>query len=179
VSDASALSRLFRYALPYRKRLGWAAVGMVVYAIGSAGLAALIKPIFDNVLPNRDRLMLVASAIVGLNVLKGFGSYSSSYLMAWVGQRVVADVRNALYQHILRQSASFFAKRTTGQLMSRINNDVGQVQQAVSETVGDLARETLALVGFSALLFYYDAWLAIFCIVSARSSCSRTSAPKR
>ncbi|MQA29795.1 MAG: ATP-binding cassette domain-containing protein [Luteitalea sp.] len=167
MTDASALGRLFRYALPYRTRLGLAAAGMVVYAIGSAGLAALIKPIFDNVLPNRDRLMLVASAIVGLNVLKGLGSYGSSYLMAWVGQRVVMDVRNALYRHILGQSAGFFAQRTTGQLMSRINNDVGQVQQAVSETVGDLARETLALVGFAALLFYYDAWLAIFCIISA------------
>ena len=51
------------------------------------------------------------------------------------------DLRNALYRHILGQSAGFFAQRTTGQLMSRINNDVGQVQQAVSETVGDLARE--------------------------------------
>jgi subfamily B ATP-binding cassette protein MsbA len=140
---------------------------MVVYAIGSAGLAALIKPIFDNVLPNREQLMLVASAIVALNVMKGLGSYASSYLMAWVGQRVVADVRNDLYRHILGQSAGFFAQHTTGQLMSRINNDVGQVQQAVSETAGDLARETMALVGFAALLFYYDAWLAIFCIISA------------
>ncbi len=167
MSLASPLSRLFRYALPYRKRLGWATVGMVVYAIGSAGLAALIKPIFDNVLPNREQLMLVASAIVALNVMKGLGSYASSYLMAWVGQRVVADVRNDLYRHILGQSAGFFAQHTTGQLMSRINNDVGQVQQAVSETAGDLARETMALVGFAALLFYYDAWLAIFCIISA------------
>ena len=58
--------------------------------------------------------------------------------MADVGQRVVMDVRNALYRHILGQSASFFAQRTTGQLMSRINNDVGQMQQAVSETTGDL-----------------------------------------
>ena len=87
--------------------------------------------------------------------------------MADVGQRVVMDLRNELYRHILGQSAGFFAQRTTGQLMSRINNDVGQVQQAVSETFGDLARETLALVGFAALLFYYDAWLAIFCIISA------------
>ncbi len=80
--------------------------------------------------------------------------------MAWVGQRVVTDVRNALYSHILGQSASFFAERSTGELMSRVNNDVSQVQQAVSETAGDLARETLALVGFALLLFYYDAWLA-------------------
>ena len=87
--------------------------------------------------------------------------------MADVGQRVVMDLRNALYRHILGQSAGFFAQRTTGQLMSRINNDVGQVQQAVSETAGDLARESLALVGFAALLFYYDAWLAIVCLISA------------
>jgi subfamily B ATP-binding cassette protein MsbA len=51
--------------------------------------------------------------------------------------------------------------------MSRINNDVGQVQQAVSETAGDLARESLALVGFAALMVYYDVWLAIFCLISA------------
>jgi subfamily B ATP-binding cassette protein MsbA len=140
---------------------------MGFYAAGSAGLAALVKTIFDHVLQDRSQLGTVAWAIIGLNVLKGIGSYGSAYLMAWVGQRVVRDLRNALYAHILGQSASFFAERSTGELMSRVNNDVGQVQQAVSETAGDLARETLALVGFAALLFYYDAWLAIFCIISA------------
>ena len=140
---------------------------MALYAIGSAGLAALIKTIFDNVLQDRSQLKSVAWTIIGLNLLKGVGSYCSSYLMAWVGQRVVSDIRNALYSHILGQSASFFAERSTGELMSRVNNDVGQVQQAVSETAGDLARETLSLVGFALLLFYYDAWLAIFCIISA------------
>ncbi|MGE0449854.1 MAG: lipid A export permease/ATP-binding protein MsbA [Vicinamibacterales bacterium] len=167
MTGSSPLVRLFTYARPYRARLGWAVVAMVVYAIGSAGLAALIKVIFDHVLQDRSQLALVAWAIVGFNILKGFGSYGSSYLMAWVGQRVVMDLRNALYGHILGQSASFFASHSTGELMSRITNDVGQVQQAVSETAGDLARETLALVGFAALLFYYDAWLAIFCIFSA------------
>src|SRR4029078_8169273 len=93
--------------------------------------------------------------------LKGIGSYASSYLMADVGQRVVMDLRNALYSHILKQSAKFFADRDTGDLLSRINNDVGRVQQVVSDTVGDLARETLALVGYLALLFYTDARLAL------------------
>jgi subfamily B ATP-binding cassette protein MsbA len=167
VNDASTLSRLFGYARPYRARLGWAVVAMVIYAAGSAALAALIKTIFDVVLPRHERVGVVAWAVVLANLLKGVGSYGSSYLMADVGQRVVMDLRNALYRHILGQSASFFAQRTTGQLMSRINNDVGQVQQAVSETAADLARETLALVGFAALLFYYDAWLALFCLISA------------
>jgi subfamily B ATP-binding cassette protein MsbA len=140
---------------------------MLLYAIGSAGVAALIRTTIDEVLPHGTNLAFVAWAVIGLTLLKGVGSYGSSYLMTDVGQRVVMDLRNALYRHILGQSAGFFAQHTTGQLASRISNDVGQVQQAVSETFSDLARETLALVGFAALLFWYDAWLAVFCIVSA------------
>lgn len=161
------LARLFCYSRPYRGRLGWAVVGMLVYAAGSAGLAALIKPIFDQVLPRKEQLALVGWGIVVVYVLKGIGSYASSYLMADVGQRVVMDIRNVLYEHILGQSAGFFAQRTTGQLLSRLNNDVGQVQQVVSETAGDLARESLALIGFVGLMFYYDAWLTAFCVVGA------------
>jgi subfamily B ATP-binding cassette protein MsbA len=140
---------------------------MVVYAAGSAGLAWLIQPILDRALPNREYLVLTAWAIVGFYLLKGIGSYVSGYLMAGVGQRVVMDLRNALYRHVLGQSTAFFTQRTTGQLLSRINNDVVQVQQAVSETAGDLARESLALIGFVALLFWYDLWLAVFCLISA------------
>src|SRR5206468_2752969 len=161
------LIRLFRYTRPYRFRLGWAVAGMIVYAVGTAGLAWLVKPIFDSVLPNQQRLTFTATGIVAVYLLKGIGSYVSSYLMADVGQRVVMDLRNDLYRHILGQSAGFFAQRTTGQLMSRINNDVGQVQQVVSETVGDLARETLALLGLTAWMLYLDARLTIVCLTGA------------
>ncbi len=163
----SPLFRLFAFARPYRPRLVWAVVGMLVYAGGSAGLAWLIKPIFDSVLPNQESLALTAWAIVGFYLLKGLGSYASSYLMADVGQLVVTDIRTTLYRHIIGQSAGFFAQRSTGQLMSRIGNDVSQIQQVVSETAGDLARETLALVGYAALLFYYDARLTLVCLTSA------------
>src|SRR6476661_733939 len=155
----TTLRRLLHYGRPYRRRLIWAVVGMVVYAFGSAGLAYLIKPIFDNLLPRQEQVAVIAWSVVGVYLLKGMGSYASSYLMADVGQRVVMDVRNELYRHILGQSAGFFALGATGRLLSRVGNDVGQVQQAVSETAGDLARETLALVGYAALLFYYDARL--------------------
>ena len=164
VRQRHTLRRLFEYATPYRARMLWAVLGMILYAIGSAGLAYLIKPIFDSVLPKQQDVAVVAWAIVGVYLLKGIGSYGSSYLMADVGQRVVMDLRNALYRHILNQSAGFFAHGATGRLLSRINNDVGQVQQAVSETAGDLARESLALVGYTALLFYYDARLTIVCL---------------
>ena len=167
VRQRDTLRRLFSYSAPYRGRLLYALVGMVVYAIGYATLAYLVKPIFDNVLPNQEGVATIAQLIVVVYLLKGMGSYASSYLMTDVGQRVVMDLRNELFRHILGQSAGFFAQGATGRLLSRINNDVGQVQQAVSETIGDLTRESLALVGFVALMMYYDARLTLFCLTAA------------
>jgi len=167
VRQRDTLRRLFSYSAPYRGRLLYALVGMVVYAIGYATLAYLVKPIFDNVLPNQEGVATIAQLIVVVYLLKGMGSYASSYLMTDVGQRVVMDIRNELFRHILGQSAGVFAQGATGRLLSRINNDVGQVQQAVSETIGDLTRESLALVGFVALMMYYDARLTLFCLTAA------------
>ncbi len=163
----SVFFRLLTYARPHRSRLIWALAAMVLYGAASAGLAALIQPIFDEVLPNRENLGPIAAAILVIYLLKGIGAYLSGYLMTDAGQRVVRDLRNILFRHILGQSAAFFSVQTTGRLMSRITNDVAQVQRAVSETIGDLTRESLALVGFAGLLFYYDARLALVCLTGA------------
>jgi subfamily B ATP-binding cassette protein MsbA len=159
--------RLLEHARPYRARLVAALGAMVLYGAASAGVAALIQPIFDEVLPSRENLAPIAAAILVVYLLKGIGAYLSGYLMTDVGQRVVRDLRNVLFRHILGQSVAFFSLQTTGRLMSRITNDVGQVQRAVSETIGDLTRESLSLVGFAALLFYYDARLALVCLTGA------------
>jgi subfamily B ATP-binding cassette protein MsbA len=142
-------------------------LAMVVYGAASAAQAWLIKPIIDDVLRAQSSLQMVAAAIIVSYFFKGLGAYFSSYLMDDLGHRVVMRLRNELFRHLLDQSAAFFAKRTTGALLSRINNDVGQVHRAVVETVGDLARETLALVGFAGLLFYYDPGLALLCMTGA------------
>ena len=163
----TVLLRLLEYARPHRGRLAWALAAMVLYGAASAGLAALIQPIFDEVLPNRENLATIAVAILAIYLLKGIGAYLSGYLMTDVGQRVVRDLRNVLFRHLLGQSAAFFSVQTTGRLMSRITNDVAQVQRAVSETIGDLTRESLALIGFAGLLFYYDARLALVCLTGA------------
>ncbi len=159
--------RLLRYARPYRGRFAAAVLAMLVYAAASAAILFLIKPIFDSVLPNRQHLSLVAGGLMALYLFKGLGAYFSEYLMSDIGERVVMDVRNELYRHILGQSAGFFGRRATGQLMSRITSDVAQVQRAVSETVGSLLRESLALVGYVALLIHYDPRLALVCLTGA------------
>ena len=159
--------RLLEYARPYWARLASALVAMVAYGAASAGITYLIKTIVDDVLVAGQRFGTIASAVLALYLVKGLGAYVSSYLMTDVGQRVVRDLRNLLFRHILGQSAAFFSTQTTGRLMSRVTNDVGQIQQAVSETLGDLTRESLALVAYAAVLFYYDAGLALVCLTGA------------
>ena len=163
----NAFLRLLRYAVPYKGRLIVALAAMIVYAAGSVGLAALIKQILDNVLIAGSGLQRVAGLILGAYFLKGVGGYISTYVMTDVGQRVVMDVRRRLYRHLLDQSAAFFSRRTSGQLMSRLTHDVAQVQLAVSETAPDLLRESLSLVGFAGYLFYLDWRLAIVCMTAA------------
>ena len=163
----SALSRLLAYARPHRLRLAGALAAMVIYAGASAMLATLVKPIFDNVLPARERLVSTIVAILVVYAAKGIGAYVSQYLMTDVGQRVVRDLRNLMFRHMLGQSAAFFTTQTTGRLMSRITNDVSQVQRVVSDTIGDLARETLTLIGYLAVLVYYDPRLTVVCFTSA------------
>jgi subfamily B ATP-binding cassette protein MsbA len=163
----TAFLRLLEYARPYRVRLAGAVAAMIIYGIASAGIAYLIKPIFDEVLPTGESIGFVTSAVLGLYLLKGIGAYVSSYFMTDVGQRVVQDLRNVLFRHILRQSAAFFSSQTTGRLLSRITNDVAQIQNAVSETVGDLMRESLSIVGYAGVLFYTDWRLALVCIPTA------------
>jgi subfamily B ATP-binding cassette protein MsbA len=161
------LHRLIGFARPYRGRFMLALAAMVLYAAASAGVVALIGPIFDEVLPDRERLAFWAWMVVAVYVAKGLGAYFSVYLMTDVGQRVVRDIRNRLFRHILDQSAGFFTRKSTGSLISRITNDVNQIQQVVSETLGDLLRESLALLGYAVWLFYLDWQLALVAVTGA------------
>ena len=95
--------RLLRYAKPYRGRLAWAVLAMVIYAVASALVIYLIRPILDELLPRKEGLQRIALSLIGLYFLKGIGSYFAGYLMEDVGQRVVMDLRDRLYGHILGQ----------------------------------------------------------------------------
>jgi subfamily B ATP-binding cassette protein MsbA len=169
------LTRLFGYARPYRGRLAAALTAMLFYAAASAAVAWLIKPLLDEVikpqtealLQSRQVLIEWSLAVLAAYALKGLGAYLSTFLMTDIGQRVVRDLRDRLFRHILDQSAGFFSHHSSGRLMSHITNDVNQVQQAVSETVGDLTREGLSLVGFAGLLFFLDWRLALVAVTGA------------
>lgn len=159
--------RLLRYAAPYRGRLVLAVLAMLVYATGSLGIVWQVQPIYDDVLQLQQHVGRVAALVLVAYFLKGLGAYASNYLMTDVGQRVVMDLRNRLFHHILEQSAAFFARRTTGQLISRLTNDVMQVQRVVSETLADLTRESITVIGYVGYLFYLDWRLALVLMTTA------------
>jgi len=161
------LVRLLGYARPYRGRFVVALLAMLVYGGASTWLVVLIRPIVDKVLNLQEAVSTVAWSVLLAYFLKGLGSYFSAYLMADVGQHVVRDIRDGLFRHTLGQSTAFFKSRSTGQLLSRLTNDVGQVQQVVSETMADLLRESLAVVGFAGVLLYNDLGLALVCLTGA------------
>ena len=159
--------RLLEFSRPYRGRIATAVAAMLVYGAASAGLVRQIQRILDAVLPKQEELAATVVTILALYFAKGLGAYISGYLMTDVGQRIVRDIRDRLFRHILGQSAAFFSVHTSGRLLSRITNDVAQVQRAVSETIGDLLRESFALLFFAAALFYYDWRLALVCLTGA------------
>ena len=144
-----------------------ALVAMLLYAAGTGGQAVLIQPIYDKVLIKAEDAQMIAILIVLTYFGKGLGAYVSGVLMADVGQRIVRDLRDRLFRHTLDQSAAFFARRTSGQLVSRITNDVNQVQSVVSDTVPDLIRESLAVVVFTVWMFVLDWHLALIVLTTA------------
>jgi ATP-binding cassette, subfamily B, bacterial MsbA len=161
------LRRLFGYARPYRGRFLVALVAMILYGAASVWSITLVKPVIDDVLGKHQSVSRIAWAILLAYLVKGIGAYVSAYLMADVGQHVVLDLRNQMFRHTLGQSAAFFKLRSTGQLLSRLTNDIGMVQQAASETLADLLRESLAVVGYAGALFYVDPGLALVCLTGA------------
>jgi len=163
--EARLFGRLFEYTRPYRGRLVASWLATVGYAAAGALIVSQVKPIFDLALIQGLDVGRLSLTILVLYVIKGASSYVATTLVADAGQRAVSDLRNALYEHILKQSFSFLGRRTTGSLMSHVTTDVEKIQAAVSELAGDLLKEGLTILGLLAVLFYMDWRLAILSLV--------------
>lgn len=159
--------RLLRLAKPHSVKFILAMVCMLVVGASTAAAAFLVKPALDEIFLNKnaDMLLLIPIAIVVIYFLKGACSYGQTVLMSYIGQRVVTDLRAELYNHIQRQALSFFTRNPTGILMSRITNDVGLIQGAVSEAVTSLLKDSFTLVCLVFVIFYRDWQLAIVAMV--------------
>jgi subfamily B ATP-binding cassette protein MsbA len=159
--------RLLEFVKPYWKHLAGAMVCMLFVSAATAGSAFLVKPVLDDVFFKKDLTMLklIPLAIIGIFLLKGFFDYGQAFLMSYVGQRIIADLREKIYNHIQSLSLSFFTRNPTGVLMSRILNDVNMIQGAVTDAVTGLLKDVFTLVGLVAVIFYRDWKLALIAMV--------------
>ena len=154
--------RLLDLVKPYWVRLVLAMVCMAVVAGVTALMAYLVKPVLDDIFFQKSMatLSLLPPFIILLYIVKGGFGYGQSYLMSFVGQRIVANLREQLYRHLQRLSLSYFDRTSTGLLMSRIINDVNLIQGAVSSAVTGILKDLFTIIGLVVVIFYRDWQLA-------------------
>jgi subfamily B ATP-binding cassette protein MsbA len=179
----NAYFRLLRFVHPYRARFAFAILCMFVFAATSAAYATLMGPLlaflftqetgsfsslekflpsgldFSAALAAADRSQILAVlpwVIVGVSLVKGAAAFGQFYLMGMLGQRVVVDLRKALFDHLLGLSPAFFTRRHSGDLMSRFAADIGAVEVAITNSIASYLRDGLTVVVMLATLFYLD-----------------------
>jgi subfamily B ATP-binding cassette protein MsbA len=182
--------RLLAMVKPYWLKLVGAMICMVFVSVLTAGQAFLVKPALDGVFLKKEQIpqwiktiiiqlhldslllkkdmemfLLLPIAIILLFLFKGIFEYGQAYLMNYVGLRIVADIREKLYNHLQTLSLSFFTKTPTGILISRITNDVNLIQGSVSNTITGLVKDAFTVIGLIGVVIYRDWKLALMALV--------------
>lgn len=181
------LKRLLKYVRHHWPLFVFALIAMLLAALFETAIGALLVPIFNQFLPNagtksktlfdlsslipRDdwfrAWVAIAALLITFTILKGIAEYFSSYLMAKIGQSTVLELRNELYEHLLKQSATFFEKHRTNFLVSRLVISCSAIELAVSSNLRDVLRESFMLVFFIGAAAYYNWRLTLGSLIIA------------
>ncbi|HEY8391632.1 MAG TPA: ABC transporter ATP-binding protein [Capillibacterium sp.] len=157
--------RLFLYVKPYWKEFLGAILAMIIVSLVNLAFPYLFgNYLIDRVFNVGGNLKLLNAIVVGvlfLALLKGFFSYFQRYLTSYLGQRVVANLREEVFQHLQRMSVGFLEGQRVGELIARITSDVGQIQNIVSSGVISLLSNGFMLVGILAAVFLLNWRLAL------------------
>lgn len=145
---------------PYVGRILLSLFFMAIVAITTALTAWLMDPVVNKVFVDKDAAMLwpVAIGVLVTFVIKGFATYIQSTLLSYVGFRIVADMQNRLFAHLMRMDLAFYHNTNTGKLISRLTNDVNLMRSIVSSTLTSLGKDTLSVLFLIGVTFYQD-WI--------------------
>ncbi|NOT22135.1 MAG: lipid A export permease/ATP-binding protein MsbA [Nitrospiraceae bacterium] len=162
MSTLDRLIRLFRYLKPYRIRLGAAFVCSGLVAGFSGAYAWLVKPVLDEIFINKNEslLLVLPLALFTVAVLKSIFNYGQNYLMSYVGNRVITDIRQELFGKLIRLPVSYHDANTSGRLVSRVVNDVTVMANAVAGVLKDIFQQGLTFLAMMGVIFYQNARLA-------------------
>ncbi len=164
--------RLYRRLLVYARPYWWphfavAILCTVLFSATNGVMPILVRHIIDDVFTNKNMfaLKILPELIVGVFLLRGVVAFGSTYLTEYVGQRIVADMRNALNEHIQHLSLSFFNRTPTGTIVSRVTNDVAMVRAALTDAVASVLKDASSLVALVGVAFYLDWVLSLIAFV--------------
>ncbi|MEE8559238.1 MAG: ABC transporter transmembrane domain-containing protein [Alphaproteobacteria bacterium] len=152
--DLGQLKHLLRFLLPYRLAIAGALVALTVAAGTVLALGLGLRRLVDEGFRGDDTALLdqALAVMFGVIALLALASYSRFYLVSWVGERIVADIRRAVYDHIMGLSPAFFETTKTGEILSRLTTDTTVLQVVVGATASMALRNALLLVGGTVLL---------------------------
>ena len=158
MSSLDRFIRLVRYLKPYRLRLGAAFVCSALVAAFSGAYAWLVKPVLDEIFINKNEalLLVLPLALFAVAVLKSVFSYGQNYLMNYVGNQVVTDIRQELFGRMIRLPVKYHDSNTSGRLVSRVINDVTLMANAVAGVLKDVFQQGLTFVVMLGVIFYQN-----------------------
>lgn len=164
----NAYLRLLKYVKPYIPRMAVAIFCIIMASAANLYVPWIMKDVIDEVLTtkNMDMLNTIAIGIIIVFFLRGIFFYGQTYLMSYIGQKVIIDIREGVYRHLQRLSLSYYEKRKTGEMMSYITNDVSAVQGALVENMIELVTEGAVLIGSLTAMFYLHWKLSLLTLVT-------------
>lgn len=166
MSEKSVYIRLLKLIAPHLGRMSVAVVCTIAVALLTTAQAYILKPMVDDVFVKKDITMiyLIPLGIVLLFLVKGVSYFGHLYLINSVGQKIVAELRVALYRQLNYLSLAFFHRTPTGMLISRILNDVGVIQLAVSGVIVGVLKDAFTIITMTILILKLDWKLALMAL---------------
>lgn len=160
--------RLISYVRPYMGRMIAAVACIILAAGGNLAVPWIIKDVIDQVLINKDMAMLniIAIGILIIFFLRGIFFFGQTYLMSYIGQRVIIDIREAVYRQLQRLSLGYFDKRQTGAIMSSVTNDVSALQAALVDSMVEMVTEAMILIGSLGAMFFLHWKLSLLTLIT-------------
>lgn len=151
---SAVLKRIYGFTRPYRGRLiialGSAVMASLLWLAVPLGLRELLDAVFE--VGNRELLNTIALILFGLFLLQAVFGFAGSYILEWIGERMVTDLRKTLYTQLHRLGLTFFSNQRLGEITSRLTNDVGSVRTAATNSLSDALTQTISLFGSLALM---------------------------
>jgi ATP-binding cassette, subfamily B, bacterial MsbA len=167
--SAGELRRLLTYLRPYRGRMLIAVVALLLGTALGLVFPWIILNLIDTVLTSGDRSRLnsITLFLLATFLLRSIFTYFQVYFLTYVGERIVADLRQQVYRHLHRLSLNFFANRRIGELVSRLSSDVTLVRTALTNNVATVLSQSLTFIGSLALMLVLNWRLSLFMLVLA------------